>query len=84
MAEMVPPLSEMHPMKALFQIPANPPPTLSEPNKYSEEFRDFLSKCLVKDPKKRWTAVQLLEVFLHNLSKLFFFLGEAGGNNTCN
>ncbi|XP_010547520.1 PREDICTED: mitogen-activated protein kinase kinase kinase NPK1-like [Tarenaya hassleriana] len=30
------------------------------PEELSEEGRDFLSKCFVKDPKKRWTAEMLL------------------------
>ncbi|EOA15177.1 hypothetical protein CARUB_v10028563mg [Capsella rubella] len=30
------------------------------PEKLSEQGRDFLSKCFVKDPKKRWTAEMLL------------------------
>lgn len=31
------------------------------PNELSEDGKDFLRKCLVKDPRKRWTAEQLLE-----------------------
>ena len=30
------------------------------PDELSEEGRDFLSKCFVKDPRKRWTAQMLL------------------------
>jgi serine/threonine protein kinase len=30
------------------------------PEELSEQGRDFLSKCFVKDPKKRWTAEMLL------------------------
>ncbi|XP_055804428.1 mitogen-activated protein kinase kinase kinase 20-like [Solanum dulcamara] len=31
------------------------------PEKLSEEGKDFLEKCFVKDPKKRWTAEMLLK-----------------------
>ena len=45
-------------------IPKEPPPTLSEPKKWSPEFQDFVSKCLVKDPNQRATASELLQVIL--------------------
>ena len=25
------------------------------PQKWSESFKDFINKCLIKDPKQRWT-----------------------------
>ncbi|KAI9089267.1 hypothetical protein K1719_029546 [Acacia pycnantha] len=31
------------------------------PNDMSEDGKDFLRRCLVKDPRKRWTAEKLLE-----------------------
>lgn len=34
------------------------PPTLS--NKFSSELRSFVDCCLKKDPKKRWSATELL------------------------
>jgi len=48
-------------MKALFQIPYRTPPTLGDPSKWSAEFEDFVSKCLVKKPKDRWSVDKLLE-----------------------
>ncbi|CAN1843600.1 Mitogen-activated protein kinase kinase kinase 18 [Linum perenne] len=30
------------------------------PGWFSEQGRDFLEKCLIRDPKQRWTAIQLL------------------------
>lgn len=55
-----PPLCELHPMRALFQIPRNPPPTLSHPEHWSPHFNDFLSECLVKDLEQRPFAKELL------------------------
>eukprot|EP01088_Endostelium_zonatum_P015685 TRINITY_DN3966_c0_g1_i1.p1 TRINITY_DN3966_c0_g1~~TRINITY_DN3966_c0_g1_i1.p1 ORF type:complete len:390 (+),score=112.26 TRINITY_DN3966_c0_g1_i1:61-1230(+) len=59
MGELLPPYSSVHPMRALFLIPKNPPPELEE-EKWTNEFRDFVKSCLVKDPKKRATVEQLL------------------------
>lgn len=61
MAEGKPPLSDSHPMRAMFMIPSNPPPKLTEQDKWSKEFHGFLEKCLVKTPDSRWTAEQLLQ-----------------------
>ncbi|KAJ7322235.1 hypothetical protein JRQ81_018522 [Phrynocephalus forsythii] len=56
-----PPLADLHPMRALFKIPRNPPPTLRQPELWSPEFNDFISKCLTKDYEKRPTVSDLLE-----------------------
>lgn len=56
-----PPLSNIHPMRALFMIPNNPPPKLPHPEKYSPEFTDFIAVCLQKDPAKRPDATTLLK-----------------------
>jgi serine/threonine protein kinase len=42
-------------------IPKGPPPSLSEPNKWSKDFNDFVAKCLTKDPSARYTAKDLLK-----------------------
>lgn len=67
MAEMNPPHHQVHPMKVLFEIPRNPSPTLSDPSKWSKEFSDFLSQCLVKDPSKRPEPADLLNVCLDHI-----------------
>eukprot|EP00002_Diphylleia_rotans_P019562 TRINITY_DN377_c0_g1_i1.p1 TRINITY_DN377_c0_g1~~TRINITY_DN377_c0_g1_i1.p1 ORF type:complete len:356 (+),score=68.35 TRINITY_DN377_c0_g1_i1:47-1114(+) len=60
MAEGVPPLADIHPMRVLFKIPQDPPPKLKEREKWSDAFHDFLAKCLVKDPATRPTAEAML------------------------
>ncbi len=70
-----------HPMKVLFLVPKQPPPTLSDPSAWSPLFSDFLKYlllhfccifsdslcmfCLVKKQEDRPTAPQLLQVTLH-------------------
>lgn len=61
LAEAEPPLSEIHPMKVLFQIPYRDPPQLKSPEKWSKEFFHFLTLCLCKDPRERKTAAELLK-----------------------
>ena len=62
MAEGKPPYGEIHPMRAIFMIPTKPPPSFRNPDKWSSEFIDFVSKCLVKNPENRATAKELLNV----------------------
>lgn len=61
MAEGKPPYADIHPMRAIFMIPTNPPPTFRNPDQWSPEFLDFVKKCLVKNPENRATATQLLQ-----------------------
>lgn len=62
LAEGDPPLADLHPMRALFQIPRNPPPCLSHPEGYTPELLpDFVSECLVKDLEERPFVRELLE-----------------------
>ncbi|KAJ3293462.1 hypothetical protein HK104_004433 [Borealophlyctis nickersoniae] len=62
MAECSPPMFDMHPMRVLFMIPKLDPPTLKDKAKWSPTFQDFLRVCLEKDPDKRPTADELLQV----------------------
>jgi len=55
-----PPRSDVHPMKVLFLIPKEKPPRL-EGNKWSKEFKEFVSLCLNKQPDKRPSARSLLK-----------------------
>jgi myosin III len=47
-------------MRALFQIPRNPPPTLTRPEYFSPLLSDFIAECLVKDFEQRPFAKELL------------------------
>uniref|UniRef100_A0AAX7SDI2 non-specific serine/threonine protein kinase n=1 Tax=Astatotilapia calliptera TaxID=8154 RepID=A0AAX7SDI2_ASTCA len=60
MAEGAPPLCDMHPMRALFLIPRNPPPKLKS-KKWSKKFIDFIESCLVKTYPSRPSTEQLLK-----------------------
>ncbi|XP_013403397.1 serine/threonine-protein kinase 10 isoform X3 [Lingula anatina] len=70
-AEMEPPNHEMHPMRVLIKIQKNDPPTLLNRKKWSNEFHDFLSKCLVKNPEHRMNMEQLLQhVFIKDATDI--------------
>lgn len=43
-------------------IPTKPPPTFKHPEKWSADMKDFVSKCLVKNPEERLSATSLLLV----------------------
>mmetsp|Transcript_18925 Transcript_18925/g.21092 ORF Transcript_18925/g.21092 Transcript_18925/m.21092 type:complete len:364 (+) Transcript_18925:31-1122(+) len=69
------------PMKVIAQVIKNPPPSLTNPDntkdkkeerpKFSKSFQNFVSACLVKDPKKRATTQKLLgHKFITKASKL--------------
>jgi serine/threonine protein kinase len=60
MADGEPPLLDLPPLRALFIIATQPPPTLREPEKWSSTFKDFLALALAKNPQKRASADELL------------------------
>ncbi|XP_078258722.1 mitogen-activated protein kinase kinase kinase kinase 4 isoform X2 [Rhinoraja longicauda] len=60
MAEGAPPLCDMHPMRALFLIPRNPPPRLKS-KKWSKKFFSFIESCLVKNYMLRPSTEHLLK-----------------------
>ena len=42
-------------------IPSKPPPTLEREFEFSIEFRDFIARCLTKNPSQRPSASDLLQ-----------------------
>ncbi|KAF7223272.1 serine/threonine-protein kinase 25 [Nothobranchius furzeri] len=70
-----PPNSDLHPMRVLFLIPKNPPPTLE--GQYSKPFKEFVEACLNKDPRFRPTAKELLKhKFITRYTKKTAYLTE--------
>jgi len=61
LAEGKPPYSNIHPMRAIFMIPSRPPPKLTDPDKWSSEFNEFVAKCLIKNPEQRPTSTDMLK-----------------------
>jgi len=59
-AEGVPPLMGENPLRAMYRISREPPPTLKVPEKWSDSFQRFVSQCLQKDPAERPEPAQLL------------------------
>ncbi|KAJ3033255.1 hypothetical protein HDV00_006545 [Rhizophlyctis rosea] len=61
MAEGRPPYHNIHPMRAIFMIPTRPPPKLENESKFTKVFREFIARCLTKNPVERPTAEDLLK-----------------------
>ncbi|KAI9273738.1 kinase-like domain-containing protein [Sporodiniella umbellata] len=56
-----PPYVELPPLKALYMIASNGLPPLTEPERWSDEFKDFLKLCTTVDPTERPDASILLK-----------------------
>lgn len=62
MAQCDPPFHNMSPPRVLLKIQKSDPPTLDNPDKWSNLFVDFLTKCLQKIPENRQPCDILLSV----------------------
>ena len=60
LAEGEPPYLRENPMKALFYIASKPAPLLKNKRRWSPEFQDFVTKCLVKIPQNRSLTTELV------------------------
>ncbi|KAJ7380395.1 Mitogen-activated protein kinase kinase kinase kinase 1 [Desmophyllum pertusum] len=62
LAELQPPMFDLHPMRALYNIGKRSfvPPTLKEKEKWSPEIHSFIKTSLNKNPKKRPGADRML------------------------
>ena len=70
MAEKEPPHNQLNVNRVLMKIRKSDPPKLQDYNKWSNEFQDFVFKCLDKNPELRLTARDLLKVWLNLFLKL--------------
>ncbi|XP_053543369.1 traf2 and NCK-interacting protein kinase [Ictalurus punctatus] len=70
MAEGKPPLSDMHPLKAMLMV-AQSERLILNLGKWSQNFQSFIKGCLVKDHTQRPSANDLLEhAFISNIQKV--------------
>lgn len=62
MAERKPPYFNLNAMSALYHIAQNDPPTLNPNNvEWSDLFKNFVFKCLQKNPHDRPTSSEMLQ-----------------------
>lgn len=70
MAEGEPPNSKIRTFLVMKYIVREPPRGLTNPNNWSAEFNDFISRCLIVEPEKRPSAKEmLLHPFIKKFSK---------------
>jgi serine/threonine protein kinase len=68
LADKVPPLADLHPMRALALIPTSKL-SVAQPKKFSTTFIEFIDLCLTKDPRTRPSAEELMNhPFLEKMS----------------
>ena len=72
MAETLPPRTNLPPLRAMKLVYTSPPPHLKSPHDFPREMNDFVLKCLVMDPKKRASAIELFQVRSTTEIEIFF------------
>lgn len=68
MAESQPPLCDLHPMRALFLIPRNPPPRLKS-KKWSKKFHGFIDTVLGESESEMCDTKKIMVTLLHYRSQ---------------
>lgn len=63
LAERKQPFKDLSRSEVVEKMMSEPSPSLSS-EKWSAEFVDFVSKCLVKEVEQRWSVDQLIDVWL--------------------
>ncbi|XP_073415635.1 uncharacterized protein [Dendrobates tinctorius] len=61
LAETQPPYHEMNPTRVLLKILKSEPPNLKYQKLWSQDFKDFLNKCLQRNPQERSSISELIE-----------------------
>jgi len=61
MIEGEPPFSDQPPLRTLYLLTTQDPPPMKEPSLWSDLCKDFLSKCLQRNPDARFTSEKLLQ-----------------------
>ncbi|XP_066449188.1 STE20-like serine/threonine-protein kinase isoform X2 [Eleutherodactylus coqui] len=61
LAEAQPPNHEMNPTRVLLKVLKSQPPNLKYRQLWSQDFNDFLNKCLQRNPQERFSTSELLE-----------------------
>ncbi|KAM4035854.1 uncharacterized protein ACNLHF_014919 [Anomaloglossus baeobatrachus] len=61
LAETQPPNHEMNPTRVLLKILKSEPPNLKYQKLWSQDFKEFLSKCLQRNPQERSSINELIE-----------------------
>jgi serine/threonine protein kinase len=76
MGEGRPPNTDINSLQKLLELPLRPSPTFSQ-QLWSQDIKDFVAVCLIKEPEKRPSSTELLSVsiflsFITKMSEIFY------------